>query len=1091
MYSRPLFVLPFVAAAAAIPATRFGDAVAPVPWVTLTPHVHDLDHAPLAPMALDSTLLAGYRWRNIGPDRGGRSIAVSGVRGRRNEAYFGAVGGGLWKTTDGGETWAPVTDGQIRSASVGAIAVSESHPDVVYIGMGESCIRGNIMPGDGIYKSTDAGKTWTHVGFRNVDAISKIRVHPTNPDIVFASVFGKYSVPSEERGVYKSTDGGKSWRKVLYRDNKTGSVDLTIDPKNPNVMFAALWEAYRKEYQMSSGGPGSGLFKSTDGGETWTEITRAPGMPATGLVGRIGVAVSPANGNRVYALVENDKGGLFRSDDAGATWTLINENRSIRQRAFYYTHVFADPKNADVVYLQNTSQFRSVDGGKTLVNAGNGTHGDFHDLWIDPDDPTHLVTGNDGGGAVSTNNAGRWTDQDFPTAQWYHVITTTHTPYHVCGSQQDNSTLCTPYNWNAAAFGLGGGGRRGGGGGGGAPRGDITSGGMAVSYVAGGGEPGYIAPDPRNPDLFYSGTNNGSYVDKFNKRLNTSREVNPYPWFYSGEPSKEIKERWQWTFPIIFSKADPSLLFVSSQRLWATRDGGKTWMKLSGDLTRHAPETQEKSGGPITGDMNGPEVYGVIFSVGPGKKDANLIWTGSDDGLVHVTRDFGKTWANVTPKEMPDFGRVSQIDASNFAAGTAYLSVRKPLLDDRSPYIFKTTDFGRTWTKIVNGIRADAYVHAVREDPTRRGLLYAATQHGVYISYDDGANWETLNPGLPDVPVADLIVEQNELVIGTHGRGFWVLDNIAALREASPAVMAKAAHVFTPPVAVRSGPAIVLSWWLKAPAKRALLELVDSTGAVLRSWETDTMPPRAPGEPLPSGGFGGPLPAQFLPNAAGLNRLAWDGRSASASAFPGMILWGAGTAGPALPPGRYTVKLTADAQTVTAPLVVRRNPWITDVTDADLHAQYRFGRMVRDKVTEANNAVIDIRRVKSQLDDRLKRSDDGQLKAKGETLRTNASGVEENVYQVRNQSGQDPLNFPIKVNNRLANLLSMSERGDGRPTTYMPEIFGILQTELKGYSDRLAQVWKVDLAAVNAELARLKLPPIDPKCAKVEGCGVM
>ncbi len=1086
---RTFLVLPLVASAAGILPQSAGDASAPVPLVSLQPHVHD--HG-LPPMAMDSALLAGYRWRNIGPDRGGRSIAVSGVKGRRNEAYFGAVGGGLWKTTDGGENWTPVTDGQIRSASVGALAVSESSPDVVYIGMGETCIRGNIMPGDGMYKSTDAGKTWSHIGFRTVDAISKIRVHPTNPDIVFASVFGKYSVPSDERGVFKSVDGGKTWKKVLYRDNKTGSVDLSIDPKNPNVMFASMWEAYRKEYQMSSGGPGSGLFKSIDGGETWTEITRNSGLPATGLVGRIGVAVSPANGNRVYALVEHEKGGLFRSDDAGATWSLINDNRSIRQRAFYYTHVFADPKSQDVVYLQNTSQFRSTDGGKTLTNAGNGTHGDFHDLWIDPDDPTHLVTANDGGGAVSTNNAGRWSEQDFPTAQWYHVITTTHTPYHVCGSQQDNSTLCTPFNWNAAAFGFGGGGRRGGGGGGAQPGRDITLGGMAVSYVAGGGEPGYIAPDPLNPDLFYSGTNNGAYVDKFNKRLNTSREVNPYPWFYSGEPSKEIKERWQWTFPIIFSKADPTLLFVSSQRLWGTRDGGKTWMKLSGDLTRHAPETQEKSGGPITGDMNGPEVYGVIFSVGPGKKDANLIWTGSDDGLVHVTRDFGKTWSNVTPREMPEFGRVSQIDASNFAAGTAYLSVRKPLLDDRSPYIFKTTDFGKTWTKIVNGIRADAYVHAVREDPTRRGLLYAATQHGVYITYDDGANWQELNPGLPDIPVADLIVEGNELVIGTHGRGFWVLDNIAALRQYSPEMLAKDVHLFSPPTAVRSGPATTFSWWLKTPAKRALLEVVDSTGAVLRSWENDTTPRVARDTAaLPSGGFGGPAPMAFLPNAAGMNRMTWDGRSKSASSFPGMILWGAGTNGPALPPGRYTVRLTTDSRTASAPLVIKRNPWITDVTDADLHAQYRFGRQVRDKVTEANDAVIDIRRVKTQLDDRLKRADDAALKEKSATLRTNASGVEESVYQVRNQSGQDPLNFPIKVNNRLANLLSMSERGDGRPTTYMPEIFGILSTELKGYSDRLAQVWKTDLAAVNAELARLKLPPIDPKCAKAEGCGVM
>ncbi|HXV86763.1 MAG TPA: glycosyl hydrolase, partial [Gemmatimonadales bacterium] len=992
-----------------------------------------------------------------------------------------------WKTTDAGQNWFPVTDGQIRSASIGAVAVSETNPDLVFIGTGETCIRGNIMPGDGVYKSTDAGKTWTHVGFRESHGIAKIRIHPTNPQIVFVASFGKYSVPSTERGLFKSTDGGQTWRRVLYRDDKTGAVDVSLDPNNPNVMYAALWEAYRKEYQMSSGGPGSGLFKSTDGGETWTEITRNTGLPS-GLVGRIGVAVSGANSSRVYALVENDHGGLFRSEDAGATWALINDQRSIRQRAFYYTHVFADPKNADVVYMQNTTMFRSADGGKTMESVNNGTHGDFHDLWIDPDDPAHLVVGNDGGGAVSMNTAQNWTDLDFPTAQFYHAVTTRHIPYHVCGSQQDNSTICTPFNWNAAAYGFGLAGRRPGGVG--TQSRDITAGGMAVSYVAGGGEPGYIAPDPLDPDVFYSGTNNGNYVDKFNRRLNTSREVNPYPWFYSGEPAKEIRERWQWTFPIIFSPVDQRTLYVSSQRLWRTRDGGRTWDALSGDLTRHDPSTLEKSGGPITGDMNGPEVYATIFAVGPGKLDLNTIWTGSDDGLVHVTRDGGRTWTNVTPREMPEFGRVSQIDASAFNGAAAYLSVRRPLLNDLSPYIFKTTDYGRTWTKIVGGIRADAYVHAVREDPARRGLLYAGTQHGVYVSYDDGALWQELNPGFPDVPISDVIVEKNELVIGTHGRGFWVLDNLAPLRQASPERLAADAWLFTPPSAVRSGPGVTFSWWLKAQPQSARLELLDSAGAVLRTWEPDTAPAGERPAAGQGGGGGGPGGTQWLPVAAGLNRLHWNLRTQPIQTFPGMIMWGVRTNAPAAPPGRYTLRLTADGRTLTAPLVVERNPWIADVTDADLAAQYAFSRQVRDKVNEANSAVVEIRNVKGQLDDRLKRSQDARLRASGETLRTNAAAVEENIYQVRNQSNQDPLNFPIKVNNRLANLMSMAETGDGRPTNNMPEIFGILTTELKGYTDRLMEVWRRDLEAVNAELRRLGLPPIDPTCRRAEGCGV-
>jgi photosystem II stability/assembly factor-like uncharacterized protein len=1048
----------------------------------------------------DSALLASYKWRNIGPDRGGRSIAVSGVKGRPKESYFGATGGGLWKTTDAGDNWAPVTDGKVTSASVGAVAVSESNPDIVVIGMGETCIRGNIMPGDGVYKSTDAGNTWTHLGFEQSDGISKIRIHPTNPDIIFVAAFGKYSVPNAERGVFKSTDGGKSWRKVLYRDDKTAAIDISIDRTNPNVMYAAMWEAFRNEYTMSSGGPGSGLFKSVDGGETWKEITRNPGMPS-GMIGRIGVAVSGANSNRVYALVENDKGGLFKSDDAGATWALVNESRDIRQRAFYYTHVFADPKDQDVVYMQNTSMFRSKDGGKTTANIGNGTHGDMHDLWIDPDDAAHLVVGNDGGGAVSTNTGGKWTAEDYPTEQFYHIATTKHIPYHVCGSQQDNTTLCTPFNWNLAAFApaQGGGGRGGRGGGRGAGAGgappalgadNITLGGMAESYQVGGGEPGYIAPDPLEPDQFYAGTNNGGYLDKYNRRTEIHREVNPYPWFYSGEPSKDIKERWQWTYPIIFSQVDPKTLYVSSQRLWRTTNGGRTWTALSGDLTRHDPKTQGKSGGPITGDMNGPEVYGVIFSIGPSKKTVNTIWTGSDDGLVYVTRDGGKNWTNVTPKEMPDFGRVSQIDASPFNDGAAYISVRKPLLNDFAPYIFKTTDYGRSWTKIVSGIRADAYVHAVREDPTRKGQLYAATQHGVYMSRDDGASWQPLMLNMPDVPVSDLIVEDNELVIASHGRGFWVLDNIAPLRQATPEILAEDAHLYKPPVGVRSASGVTISWSLKKAPTTAKLEILDSTGVVLRTFEPDTTRPDSTRAAAPGGGRrGGAGP--YLPKTAGMNRLTWDLRTKGIATFPGMILWGAGTNGPVVPPGRYTVRLTADGKAMTAPVSVVRNPRITDVSDADMRAQYAFSKRVRDKANEANESVIGIRRVKAQLADRLKKSDDATLKSTGATLTTDVSAVEENVYQVRNQSGQDPLNFPIKVNNRLANLMSMAERGDGAPINSMPEIFSILSSELKGYTDQLAKVYKTDLVAVNKELGRLKLAQLDPQCEKVAGCGAI
>ena len=1015
-------------------------------------------------VVLDSTFLAGYKWRNLGPDRGGRSIAASGVVGRPNEAYFGAVGGGLWKTTDGGENWAPVTDFKITSASVGAVAVSETNPDLVFIGTGETCIRGNILPGDGVYRSRDAGETWEHVGFRDSHGISKIRIHPNNPDIVYVASFGKYGAPSEERGVFRSTDGGDTWTKVLFRDVRTGAIDIVIDRNNPDVIYASLWEAFRKEYTMSSGGPGSGMFKTMDGGDTWTELTRSPGMPSEGVVGRIGLAVSSANSSRVYALFEHENGGLFQSNDAGETWELVNDERAIRQRAFYYTHVFADHQDEDVVYLQNTTHFRSSDGGDSTASINNGTHGDYHDLWIDPDDPAHLVVANDGGGAVSFDTGGSWTDQEFSTAQMYHVVTTAHIPFHVCGSQQDNSTLCLPSMWNASRMGGGGGGRFGR-----QPR-SITEGSMDVAYRAGGGEPGYIAPDPQDIDLFYSGTNNGRYLDKFNRRLGTSREVNPYPWFYSGEPALDMVERWQWTFPIVFSPIDQNTLYVSSQRLWRTTDGARTWDRLSGDLTRADPSTLGHSGGPITGDMNGPEAYATIFSVGPGKVDIDVLWTGSDDGLVHVTRDGGANWTNVTPTDMPDFGRVSLIDASAFDAGRAYVCAKRPLLDDFSPYIWKTSDYGQTWTKIVHGIREDAYVHAVREDPTREGLLYAGTAHGVYISYDDGANWQELNPGLPDLPIVSLVVEDNELAISAHGRGFWILDNIAPIRQATTTTTSESIAMFDPPVAYRSANGATLSWWLAEEAEGAELVILDASGEVIRTFEqADTTVERDR--------WSGPS----LSVQAGLNRMTWDLRTTPASTFPGMILWGVRTMAPVVPPGQYTVRLTVDGQTAMTELEVQRNPWITDVTDEDLQAQYEFGLRIKNKVNEANSAVIAIRRVKAQLEDRLEQSNDSRLAEAAERLETNASEVEANIYQVRNQSNQDPLNFPIRVNNRLANLLSMSERGDGRPGNNMEEIFQIMVERLRGYTDRLEEVWSTDLAAVNRELERLGLDELNPE----------
>ena len=1008
--------------------------------------------------AIDPALLDAYQWRSIGPDRGGRSIAVSGVKGRPLEGYFGAVGGGLWKTTDGGNNWTPVTDGQISSSSVGAVAVSASNPDIVYIGMGETCIRGNIMPGDGVYKSTDAGKTWAHVGFRDSDAIAKIRIHPTNPDIAWVASFGVYYGPSEERGVFKTTDGGKTWKRTLFKDPRTGAVDIAVDTKNPNVLFAAMWEAYRLEYQMSSGGPGSGLYKSTDGGETWTDITRFPGMPE-GMVGRIGVALTAADSNRVYALVENENGGLFVSDDAGASWKLTNPSRTIRQRAFYYTHVFGDPSNKDVVYMQNTGLYRSTDGGKTTTSIGQGTHGDHHDLWIDPDNPLHVMDGNDGGGAITYNaDATRpnWSAQDFPTAQWYHVITTSHLPFHVCGSQQDNSTLCVPSDTNAPGRGFGGN-----------P--------PVAPYQAGGGEPGYIAPHATDPDVFFSGTNNGSFLTRLNRRTGELKEVGAYPRFFSGEPSKDVKERWQWTYPIIFSPVDSNVLYTSSQRVWTTTNGGDTWEAISGDLTRHDPKTMQDSGGPITHDMNSPEIYATVFSLAPGKKDRNVIWAGSDDGLVHVTRDEGKTWTNVTPPDMPDLGRVSQLDGSSFDNGTVYMAVKKMLLGDRSPYIFRTTDYGKTWTTIVTGIPANDYVHTVREDPKRRGLLYAGTQHGVYISYNDGAQWMKFSKGLPDVPVTDLVVADNAIAIGTHGRSFYVMDDIAALRQFGLAPLTDVA-VFKPADATRGLDRPIVSYYLKTQPKALTIDFLDTRGQVVRS--VDGLPPPKEGAaPAEGGGFGGG--PQGAPMKAGLNRYTWDLNSTGVVTFPGMILWGATQNGPAVLPGSYQVRLTADGVTQTQPFQILKHP-LRPISDADLQFQWDLASRIRDKVNEANLSVIKIRRIKTDIADRIKDAP-VEVQSAGEQLTKALAAVEEDIYQVRNQSGQDPLNFPIRTNNRLASLLRVAVSGEGRPTGNVEPIFNELIEELKAETERLDGTLTDQLPAFNRMLERIKRKTIDGK----------
>ncbi len=997
---------------------------------------------------IDESLLAGLRWRSIGPARGGRSQAAAGSTKRPLEYYFGATGGGVWKTTDGGLNWRPVSDRFFKSSSVGAIAVSESNPDVVYVGMGETQLRGNIIQGDGVYKTTDAGKSWTHVGLEKTRAIGRVRVHPTNPDIVYVAALGDPYGSTPDRGVFKSTDGGKTWNRVLFRNDKTGAVDLVMDPKAPDTLYAGLWEVFRTPHSMSSGGPGGGLFKTTDGGKTWTEATTNPGLPKP-LWGKIGISVSGADSNRVYALIEAPDGGLYASDDAGATWKLVNDNRNIRQRAFYYTRVYADPQAKDTVYLLNVSFYRSTDGGKTLRNI-SVPHGDNHDLWIAPNDPQRMVQSNDGGANVTLNGGQNWTDQDFPTAQFYNVITTTHVPYHVCGAQQDNSTLCMP-----------------------------STGGEF--YAVGGGESGYIAPDPEDTDVFYAGSY-GGLLTRINRRTGERRNINIWPDNPMGHSSGDIAERFQWTFPIVIAPTNPNILYATSQHVWRSANEGQSWTKISPDLTRHDPSTLGPSGGPITLDQTGVETYATVFTLAPSAIDGNVIWAGSDDGVVHVTRDAGKKWANVTPRDLPEFTRISLIEASPHAPGTAYLAGNRYQRADLAPYVYKTSDFGQTWTKIVTGVPNGDFARAIREDKKRKGLLFLGTENGIYVSFDDGARWQSLRLDLPVTPVHGIEIKNDDLVIGTHGRSFYILENISVLRQADRAMTSEPLVLFDPSDAVRSvSRGVVIDYYLKEPAEKITIEILDPKGQVIRSFSNaEAAPPAAPrpAEEAEEGGFRFQGAPPRVGAARGMNRFTWDMRYPNARDFPGMIMWSASTRGPAAPPGRYQARVTAAGVTKTQDFEVRRNAAVKTVTDADLQAQFTLAMQISQRVSEANGAVIRIRDLKQQIVDRTGKSSDQAIKTAGQSLIDKLTAVEGEIYQHRLRSGQDPLNFPIRLNNKLAALQGTVESGDYRPTDQSYTVFKELSGRLDKELARLEAVVKTDVAAFNAALSGAGLTPL-------------
>ncbi len=1023
---------------------------------------------------LDDNALKGMKWRLVGPFRGGRALAVTGVAGDAETYYFGAVAGGVWKTTNGGLTWTPMTD-KTGIMSVGAIAVAPSDPNVVYVGTGESCIRGNISYGDGMYKSVDGGKTWTHIGLEDSQHIAKVIVHPQNPDVVYVAALGHAYGPNEMRGVFRSNDGGKSWQKILFKDNKTGAIDLVFDPNNPHILFAAMWEAQRTPWSLVSGGPGSGLYKSSDDGATWKRL-EGQGLPS-GVLGRIGVSVSGADGNRVYAIIEAEKGGIYRSEDAGDSWKLINPDHRFTQRSWYFHHIFADPKNADTVYVLNTGVSRSTDGGHTFESI-RAPHGDNHGLWIDPTHPQWMIVGNDGGASVSHDTGKSWTTEaNQPTAQFYHVATDTAVPYRLYGAQQDNSTVAVVSRSDHGAI----------------DRPDW--------YDVGGGESGFVVPDPREPAVVYAGSYDG-LITRFDKRNSQVQDISSWPLNPMGAGAADLKHRFQWTAPILISPHDPSAVYHGGEAVFKTADGGGTWTAISGDLTRNDKSKQQSSGGPLTQDNTSVEYYDTVFALAESPIEKGVLWAGTDDGLVQVTRDSGQHWTNVTSKEFGEWSLVSIIEASPHTAGAAYVAIDRHKLDDYRPYIFKTTDYGKTWTKITAGFPETSYAHVVREDPKRKGLLFAGTENGIYVSFDDGGHWQSLKLNLPTAPIHDLTVKNDDLAVATHGRSFWILDDISPLRQMTASTASEEAHLYQPAPAIRyRGPGfmlpptvpvganpptgVIIDYSLKsAPKDGITLEILDANGKAIRKYSSKKAAESASPEEEE---FGFSRPNEGLPAEAGLNRFVWDMRSEAPARVPGSVSWGGRPTGPLVVPGTYQIKLTAAGKTLTASAEIQKDPRIS-TTQADLEKQRELAMGIRDRVNSGHEAVNQIRSVRGQLD-ALKKRLATEAGAKvvvesADALKKKLDAVEEKIIQPKSKSGEDPLNYPIQVADQLMALLGTVESADAKPTAQSYVVFEELSGRLEKQLAAWREIQSKDLTALNELMQKNNIAAVAPAAEK-------
>jgi photosystem II stability/assembly factor-like uncharacterized protein len=1006
------------------------------------------------PVTVPSELYSKVKFRELGPFRGGRAAAVTGVAGKPNLFYFGATGGGVWRTQDGGRNWENISDG-FFGGSVGAIEVSASDNNIIFVGGGEGTVRGNVSYGYGVWKTENAGDTWMSMGLEDARHITRVRIHPTNPDIVYAAVLGDLFKDSEERGVYKSTDGGKTWKRTLFANAGAGAADLCFDPNNPRIMYASTWNVRRTPYSLSSGGDGSALWKSTDSGETWTNISDSEGLPKTTL-GIIGVSVSPVNSKRVFAIVEAEEGGVFRSDDGGQTWAKVNSSRALRQRAWYYTKIYADTQNEDVVYVMNVSYHKSTDGGRTFKGS-NAPHGDHHDLWIDPENPKRMIIADDGGAQVSYDGGQTWsTYYNQPTAQFYRVTADNHFPYRIYAAQQDNSTIRISHR--NTGYGIG----------------------EDDWEPSAGCECGHIAIDPNNNEIVYGGCYDG-FLERLDHSKDLSRNITVWPDNPMGHGAEDMKYRFQWNFPIFFSPHDSNKLYTASNHLHVSTDEGQSWQLVSPDLTRNDPTKLGSSGGPITKDNTSVEYYCTIFAAVESPAKEGVIWAGSDDGLMHITMDGGKNWKNVTPSILPEWSMINSIEAHPRDAGTLYVAATRYKLGDYQPYLLKTTDYGETWTAINNGIDPGHFTRVIRMDPDREGLLYAGTESGLYVSFDDGANWESFQLNLPVVPITDMIVKEHNLVVATQGRSIWLIDDLSVIHQAKLGQDLKGNLLFDPMDAYRmrggqgrpsltSGQnhpgGVSVNYYLGDLTDSSVVKLrfLDGAGNLIKEFASDEKDRKSK-----------------LKFEEGANVFNWNMRYEGGKDFDGMVLWWASLQGPRAVPGTYQVELEVDGAIQQQSFELINDPRV-EATQAELEAQFAFLQEVLQEVSDAHQAIIDIRSVRKQLNTYKSRIKDldgtAEVVEQIDAINMEMKGIEERLYQTKNRSRQDPLNFPIRLTNKLAHLNSLVGGSDFAPTdqaiAVKAELSAAVQTEL----DAFEQIKQDKIKALNEAIRAASIDAI-------------